>query len=140
MSQKELFPVPPSRWETISWRETPYKGVFLSKIEEEFYPKTKIPKCTVMALKIDPNCLIPRHIHKRESNWQETITLPEGGNFEILDRGGSKKVSTKHQFSKTVRAREVFGISNLDATPLYFYSRMEPGFTGYDEIEEIKAK
>lgn len=128
-------------WEKLAWDKSPYdEGVFVCKIKEEYYPKSKMPKYTIMALKINPGCLIDRHIHLRESNWQETIILPEGANFEILDEKGSEEVLAKHQFSKTVRAREVFGIRNLGATPLYFYSRMKPGFSGYSEIKRWKAK
>lgn len=128
-------------WEKLAWEKSPYdEGVFVCKIKEENYPNSKIPSYTLMALKINPGCVIDRHVHDRELNWRETITLFKGANVEILNEKGSEEILAKDQFSRTVRANEVFGIRNLGKDPLYFYSRMEPGFSGYNEIKKWEGK
>lgn len=126
-------------WEQIVWEKTPYRGVFLHKVEEELNPTDpKIPKYTVMALRVDPTFSIPLHRHKREPEWTETLTFPKGGNFEIKGANGSTKISGNHEFTTVVSANQAFGLRNTDTKPLFFYSTMKPGFTGYGEIEEIE--
>lgn len=127
-------------WEKIAWEKTPYKGVFLCKIEEKQDPNNpNIPLYTVLALKIDSGAEIPLHRHNRELSWKETIILPNGGWFETKNDQETKQVKTENPFTIIIKAGEVFGLKNIKPSkPLYFYSIMEPGFTGYKEIEEIK--
>ncbi len=130
----------PLDWEKLAWEQTPYQGVFLHKVEEELDPdNSAVPKYTIMALKLNSLANIPPHRHNRESGWTETIVLPHGGQFDILDSNGSKKILTRLLFSVVIHVGEVFGIRNTKISgPLYFYSIMRPGFTGYQEIEEVK--
>jgi hypothetical protein len=127
-------------WEKIAWGKTPYKGVFLSMIEEKQDPNNpNIPLYTVMALKIESGAEIPLHRHNRELGWTETITLPDGGWFETKNNQKSKEIKIKKPFTIVIKAGEIFGLKNMNPLqPLYFYSTMKPGFTGYGEIEEIK--
>lgn len=125
-------------WEQIVWEKTPYEGVFIFRLDEQPDPRNStIPKYTIMALKVDPTFSIPLHRHKREPEWREVITFPRGGNFEIKGANGSTKISGNHEFTTVVSANQAFGLRNTDTKPLFFYSTMKPGFTGYDEIEEI---
>lgn len=127
-------------WEKILWEQTPYRGVFIYKAEEQQDPSDpNIPLFTIMALKMKPQSTIPLHRHNRKTGWVETITFPNGGWFETRFDQEGKKVKTKEPFTIIIQAGETFGIKNMDLfQPLYFFSRMEPGFTGYAEIEEIK--
>lgn len=126
-------------WEKIAWEKTPYEGVCIFTVDEENDPNNpKVPKYTVMALKVDPNYSIPLHKHNRESGWRETLTFPKGGNFEIKGVDSSKKIASIKKFIVKVLPNQAFGLKNNDSKPLFFYSRMQPGFTGYKEIEEIK--
>lgn len=129
-------------WEKIPWGETPYKDVFIHKIEEKQNPNNPtMPLYTVMALKIESGAEIPLHKHNREQDWTETIIFPNGGEFEIKSDQKFRKIRTKDLFAIVIKAGEIFGLKNADLLqPLHFLSRMEPGFTGYAEIEEIKAK
>lgn len=138
MSKEELnLPLPD--WEKIVWEPTPYEGVFISKIEEESDPNNpNIPLFTVMALKIEPEGSIPLHRHKREPEWREIITFPKGGNFEIKGINGSMAISGNQELAITISANQAFGLRNRDSKPLLFHSTMKPGFTGYEEIEEVK--
>lgn len=130
--------VEPRDWEALPWEITPYKGVFLFKLEEEPDPSNlDVPLFSVFALKVRPGSSIPRHIHKRDPEWREYITSEEVGDFEILHAVGSEKVSGK-LLVRTIKPYEVFGVENYDFRPLYFTSRMVPGFTGYQEIEEVE--
>lgn len=124
----------------IAWEQTPYKGVFIHKVEEKLDSSNpNIPLFTVMELKLKPRAVIPLHRHNRELGWAETITLPGGRRVEIKDSRGSREINSQKPFDITVKAGEIFGIKNMSLLqPLYFVSRMEPGFTGYGEIEEIK--
>lgn len=129
----------PLDWEKIAWEPTPYRGVFIFRLDEESdSDNPKIPKYTIMALKVDPNCSIPLHKHNREPGWTETLTFPKGGNFEIKGTNGSTEISGNHEFTIVVSANQAFGLRNENPKPLFFFSRMEPGFTGYAEIEEVK--
>lgn len=127
-------------WENIPWEATPYKGVFLHKVEEEPDPSNpNTPLLTVMALKVEPQAIIPLHRHKRNIDWTETICLPNGGFIETENGQESKQIKTENSFTVVIQAGEIFGLKNLDSLkPLYFFSRMQPGFTGYREIEGIK--
>lgn len=125
-------------WEQIVWEKTPYEGVFIFRLDEQPDPRNStIPKYTIMALKVDPTFSIPLHRHKREPKWRETLTFPKGGNFEIKGADGSTKISGNPEFTIVVFANQAFGLTNRGSEPLFFYSRMQPGFTGYQEIEEI---
>lgn len=128
-------------WEKILWEQTPYRGVFIHKIEEELNSSNpNIPLFTVMALKLKPRAVIPLHRHNRELGWTETITLPGGSRVEIKDSRGSREINSQRSFAITIEAGEIFGLKNMSLLQsLYFVSRMEPGFTGYEEIEEVKA-
>lgn len=122
----------------ISWEKTPYRGVFLRKIKEIKDPQNpKVPKYTIMALRVKPKAIIPPHTHQREANWTETIIFPDDGHFEISDANGLKKI-TANLHSITIRPNEVFGLKNINISDLYFVSIMRPGFTGYEEIREVK--
>jgi hypothetical protein len=138
MGKPELSSLP-NEWETMIWEKSPLdEGVFVSKFKEESSPNSKTPEYTIMAIKINPECTIKKHMHDREPDWTETIDLPKGGNFEISNKDGAEIILTENQYLKTVGAHEIFGIKNLSSQPLYFYSVMLPGFTGYDEIKEVK--
>lgn len=141
MPQERLIP-PLFDWEKIIWEQTPYSGVFLHKTEEKLDPSNpSIPLHTIMALKIEPKAKIPLHKHKREPGWTETIVLSNGGKFEIRSDQELKKIKTTDSFTIVIKSGEVFGIRNMDPLkPLYFFSTMKPGFTGYGEIEEVKAE
>lgn len=127
-----------SDWEKLAWQETPYPGVFISLIAQEADPQNpRIPKYTVMAVRVDPGCHIPLHRHNREPGWQETLTLPGGGGLEITSGETSQVILTDEPVTLSIETGEVFGLKNNGLGELYFYSRMQPGFTGYGEIEEI---
>ena len=129
----------PLDWEKLPWEQTPYQGVFIHKVEEKLDPLNPgIPLSTVMALKLNPNAIIPLHRHNREAGWTETITLPNGGDIETKGLNGITNISTVNQHTIVIGPKEVFGLTNKSNKPLYFFSRMEPRFTGYQEIEEIK--
>lgn len=134
MKKESIFPSPPDRWNQLKWEKASDIGVFISKIEEGNVING-IPEYSVYAVRIDPGFEITPHRHMREKNWTERLTLPVGGNFEIL----GKPFKVAHQFVVTIHSNEISGLKNLDKTPLHFYSRMEPGFTGLGEIEGVKA-
>jgi hypothetical protein len=126
-----------SDWERFDWQETPYPGVFLFKLSEGFDPENpNIPIFSSFALKVNPGSRIPRHFHKREPNWREQINFQGAGDFEILRADGSEKASDK-LLVITIKSYEVFGVKNRGLSPLFFTSTMKPGFTGYQEIEEV---
>ena len=129
----------PLDWEKLPWEQTPYQGVFIHKVEEKLDPLNPgIPLSTVMALKLNPNAIIPLHRHNREAGWAETIILPNGGWFETKSDQESKEINTKDSITIIIKAGEIFGLKNIHPSkPLYFFSRMQPGFTGYGEIEEV---
>lgn len=125
-------------WELLPWEPTPYNGVFVSIIAQEPDPNNpNVPKYTQMAVRVDSGSNIPLHIHNRDKNWQETITFPQGGTFTLRKSGLTEDVSTADLTTLTIAAREIFGLVNRGTKPLYFYSKMKPGFTGYGEIETI---
>jgi hypothetical protein len=125
-------------WEKLTWENTPYPGVFLSKLAEECDPANpNVPLFSVFALRVGPGYSVPRHIHKRELEWREKIVLPQGGNFEILRVDGSERILNT-PLDVIVKPYEVFGLTNHGLRPFFFTSNMRPGFTGYGEIEEIK--
>lgn len=129
---------PQADFEQISWEPTPYKGVFVSITDQEQDPNNlNVPKYTLMAIRVNSGSNIPLHRHNRDTDWQETITFPQGGTFTLRKSGLTEEVSTTNQTTLTIAAQEIFGLENLDTEPLYFYSKMEPGFTGYEEIEEV---
>ncbi len=131
--------LPKLDWEKIKWEKTPYEGVFIFRVDEESDPDNlKVPKHTIMALRVDPTFNIPLHKHKREPEWREVITFPRGGNFEIKRIDSLETIVNTKKFTVEVLPNQAFGLKNNDSKPLFFYSRMEPGFTGYEEIEEIK--
>ena len=129
--------VGPPDWEKLPWETTPYKGVSLFKLDEKLDPANPdVPLFSVFALKVQPGFLIPRHIHKRGPNWREEINFQEVGDFEILREDCSEKVSSELLII-TIKPYEVFGVNNYGLRRLFFTSRMVPGFTGYQEIEEV---
>lgn len=138
--QQEKPDFAPQEWERLPWETTPYKGVFIHKIKEKPDPANPdIPLFTIMALKIEPKSAIPLHRHNRETGWTETIALPNGGFIETENGRESKQVKTENLFTVVIRAGEIFGLKNMDPlNSLYFFSTMKPGFTGYQEIEEVK--
>ncbi len=80
------------------------------------------------------------HRHNREAGWTETITLPNGGSVRIKDSRGIKTIKAEKLLIVSTGAGEAFGLTNIDQQkPLYFFSKMKPGFTGYGEIEEVKG-
>lgn len=116
----------------LPWEETPYPGVSIARIAEQ------LPLYTLMAVKVDPGSSIPLHRHNREPGWMETITFPKGGNFVIQRDDNLQAVSENAPVSLELGPGDAFGLTNNNLlAPLYFYSRMQPGFTGYAEIEEI---
>lgn len=124
----------------ISWEPSPYIGVYVSLLVSEPDPTTPdVPKRTVQAIRVDAQSKIPDHKHNREPNWQETLTFPQGGTFTIRKSGLAETISNTDQITIKIAAQEVFALENLGTEPLYFYSKMEPGFTGYQEIEEVKT-
>lgn len=132
--------LPKLDWKKIKWEKTPYKRVFIHTVEEKQDPTNpSMPLFTVMVLKIESRAEIPLHRHNRESGWTETIILPNGGWFETKSDQKGRRIKTKNPFTITIKAGEIFGIKNMDPLhPLYFFSTMRPGFTGYAEIEEIE--
>lgn len=141
MPQEKPNPPLPD-WEKVAWQQTPYRGVFIHEVEEVQNPNNpSIPLYTVMALKIKSGAEIPLHRHNRELSWTEVITLPNGGWLETKRDRKGRKIKTKNPFTIVIKSGEFFGLKNIHPSkPLYFYSRMEPGFTGYEEIEEVKTK
>lgn len=138
MSAKE-GDCPSVDWEETPWEATPYNGVFVWRIKEEPDPDNpNVPKFTVMAVKVEPGKSIPLHRHNRKPGWEENLTFPQGGEFEIQRGGGLETISTATLFAITIRPLEVFGLKNNSQKVLYFLSNMKPGFTGYQEIEEVK--
>lgn len=132
--------VGPPDWEKRDWEKTPYDGVYIYTLNEKPDPQNpEIPLYSFYALKVNPGASIPRHIHEREPEWRETISLEEPGDFEILRAEDSQRVLGE-RLALTNRPYEVFGIINRDSRPLFFTSRMIPGFTGYQEIEEVKQQ
>lgn len=138
MSKAELN-LQPSDWERLSWQETPYPGVFVFPLHEEPNPKsTRVPLSTLIAVRVNPGCSIPLHRHNRESSWREILTFPKNTSFEIYRIGGSEQVSNSIPLILVIGAGEAFGLKNNGQRPLFFSSEMQPGFTGYEEIEEVK--
>lgn len=130
--------LPQTDFEQIPWEPSPYKGVYVSLLVSEPGPASAdAPKRTVHAIRVEPQSKIPNHKHNREPNWQETLTFPQGGIFIFRKSELTKNVSTTHQITIKIAAQEVFGLENLGMKPLHFYSKMEPGFTGYQEIKEV---
>lgn len=116
----------------IDWEQTPYTGVFISLIDQT-------PESTLMAVRVEPGRTIPLHRHQREAGWTEIITFPRGGNLEIYRLDASEIVLTDQSVVVKIGPGEAFGLTNRDLSErLFFYSRMQPGFIGYEEIEEIK--
>lgn len=140
MTQEKPNAIPD--WEKIIWEQTPYTGVSIYKVKEKLNPSDPdIPLYSIFALKIEPRRIIPLHRHNRKLGWTETITFPIGGKFETGNEQGFKPVDAKNQSEIVIHAHEIFGLKNIDPLqPLYFLSKMEPGFKGYAEIEEIKTK
>lgn len=133
MSQERLEP---ADWEKLPWQETPYPGVFLSLLNLKPNPQNpKIPLSTIHAIRIDPESSIPLHRHKREPEWLETFYFPATCDLEISGTLGTERVLTPLTFS--IDTYEIVKFTNRNNTPLYFTSSMNPGFTGYQEIEEI---
>lgn len=129
--------VGPPDWEKLPWETTPYPGVFLFKLDEEPDPANPdVPLFSVFALKVDPGSLIPPHIHKREPGWLETLTFSESGDCKILRIGSSERILTPSTL--TIKPYEPFGLENYGLQHYHFTSRMVPGFTGYQEIEEVR--
>lgn len=125
-------------WEAFPWETTPYEGVFISLLEERPDPQNPdIPLHSLYAVRLNPASILQRHIHKREPEWREYINSYEPGDFEILRADGSEKVSSE-LLVITIKPYEVFGLENHGFQPLFFTSRMVPGFTGYQEIEEVE--
>ncbi len=123
-------------WEKLDWQETPYEGVFVNKLEEIINPDNpRVPFSTTMAVKVDPGASIPLHYHLREIEWREKLSFPPFGDFEILKVSGPQSLPGIRNL--TIIAGEILGLKNNDFRPLFFTSRMTPGFTGYDEIKEI---
>lgn len=141
-TMKEDKPTLPTvEWEKIVWKKTPYKGVFIHELKRELNPDNpKIPKYTVMALKMEPKAEIPLHRHNRELGWTETITLPNDGRFETQGIEEGKIIVSADSKIIVIHPGEIFGLKNIDSKPLYFYSKMKPGFTGYGEIEEVQGE
>lgn len=128
-----------SKWEKLAWQEAPYPGVFISLLDEKSNPENpKVPLSTLMAVRVDPDCSIPLHRHNRELSWREVLTFPASSYFEIYRIGGLEQVSNTTSLTLTIGAGEAFGLKNLNLRPLFFSSEMKPGFSGYEEIEEIK--
>ncbi|OGH12923.1 MAG: hypothetical protein A2776_02420 [Candidatus Levybacteria bacterium RIFCSPHIGHO2_01_FULL_40_10] len=128
----------PRNWEALPWKTTPYEGVSISLLNERLdLQNPDVPLRSLYAVRLNPAAILRRHIHKREPNWREEITFQEMGDFEILRADGSEKVSNE-LLVITIKPYEVFGLNNYGLRPLFFTSRMVPGFTGYQEIEEIK--
>lgn len=124
-------------WKRLDWQETPYPGVFLFRLDEEPDPANpNVPLSSMFAMKVNPNSSIPRHIHKRGPEWREKIVFGEPGNFEILRENGQERI-LNGLLVIVIKPYEVFGLNNHGAKPLYFTSSMKPGFTGYEEIEEV---
>ena len=122
-------------FDTIVLENTPYKGVFVSSLDEERSP---IPKVTAHVVKIDPNCKIGLHYHEREENWTEFIIFPLGGNFELYGPFNSSLFSGPKPVYTRVKSKEVYGIINRDShRPLFLLSIMKPGFIGYEEIKNL---
>lgn len=137
MSKENLESSQPD-WEKLPWQETPYPGVFISLLREEPSPKNpKVPLLTLMAVRVDSGCSIPLHRHNRELSWGEELTFPPGSNFEIYRIRSFKRISNATSLTFTITAGEAFGLKNNGQRPLFFSSEMKPGFTGYEEIEEI---
>lgn len=135
---QENRPASYTEWEKIPWEKTPYQGVFIFRVDEERDPDNlNVPAYTLMALKVNPNHSIPLHKHNRGPEWTETLTFPEGGSFEAKGINGSIEISGNNEFTITIHANQAFGLTNRSPKQLFFYSRMKPGFTGYQEIEEI---
>lgn len=125
-------------WVNVYWQEEPYKGVFLSILDEPLNPlNPRVPLYTQMALKVLPGAEIPLHRHIRKDGWTEELTFPNGGHFWILRTNYAQKVLENERLMRTIAAGEAFGLRNDRVGTLYFTSLMRPGFTGYGEIEEL---
>jgi len=119
----------------ITFEKTPYKGVFVSCIDEE---RLSFPEITAHAVRIDPNCKIGLHYHEREENWTEFIIFPLGGNFELYGPSNSSVFSGPNPVYVRVKSKEVYGIRNSDShRQLFLLSIMKPGFIGYEEIKSL---
>jgi len=125
-------------FENIIFGQSPYKGIFVSCLDEERFPRnnSRIPKVTAHVVRIDPKCEISLHYHDREENWTEFIIFPLGGNFELFTPKNSSIFSGSKPVYARVNSREVYGIRNRDShEPLYLISIMKPGFIGFEEIK-----
>lgn len=124
-------------FENIEWKQTPYKGIFVSPIDKEDDPSnSKIPKLTAHAVRIDPECEIGLHYHDREDDWTEFIILPKGGNVEVADTVNQEFFSGPKPVYVRVNSRETYRIKNRDSRkPVFLISIMKPGFTEYEEIK-----
>lgn len=138
MSQEKPNPSIPD-WEKLIWQEAPYPGVYVSLVHEEPDPENpRVPLSTLMAVRVDQGCSIPLHRHNREPSWREVLTFPESSYFEIYRIDGLEQVLNTAPLTLAIETGEAFGLKNLNLRPLFFSSEMKPGFSGYEEIEEIK--
>ncbi len=124
-------------FENTAWDQTPYKGVFVSCIDEYRPGDSKIPIVTAHAVRIDPLCEVGLHYHDREAGWTEVIVFPRGGNFEFCRSGRRIPYSGPESVYERINTKEVYGIINKCQEPLFLLSIMKPGFTGYQEIRNI---
>jgi len=138
----EQLPVPHIEklwWKGLDFQKTPYKGVELCELHREPDPKNPdIPLHTIMLMKLDPEAIIPLHIHKRDDEipaWSETLDFIHGGKFKIYWKNSSQEVF--EEIVTTVKSRQAVGIENMDDKPLVFTSTMIKGFTDYREIETL---
>ena len=122
-------------FEDIEWQSTPHDGVFVSLLEE--VKGSPAPEATAHAVRLDPNCEIGLHYHQREENWTELLLFPNGGDFEFQRGDQLTKYSTLYLVYERMNPREVYGMRNKSHLPLYFFSIMKPGFTGFQEIIEV---
>src|SRR3989338_2171604 len=116
----------------MEWQATPYPGVFVSCLEEE--GSGEIPDFTSHAVRLDVGSKIGPHYHEREPGWMELILFPDGGDFEFRIDGQVSEYSTQMPVYRKIRPREVYGIRNRNRFPLYFFSFMKPGFSGFQDI------
>lgn len=125
------------KFEEIDWQGTPHPGVFVSCLEEGERDYLSVPRFTSHAVRIDPGHEIGPHYHERGPNWTELLLFPRGGEFTFYRDRRPIEYSGNSPVYERIRPGEIYSIVNRDASPLYFFSNMHPGFTGFREIVEV---
>ena len=125
-------------FESIEWQPTPSPGVYVYCIREKRRQGEEMPRFTAHAVRVDPGHEIGLHYHNREEGWVERLVFPNGGNFEFRRGDNINHYSDPTKTHERIKPYEIYAIKNRADVPLYLFSIMKPGFTGFGEIISVK--